>query len=154
LAVGMTYTFGKKKILEWDNPYNYLVPETVHDTTVVLKTIKYEAPAVVEQVKPDSAVIYYLTNSWTLEAPYLDELDVLLERAKINGYSINVESYCDATGTSKTNQLIISKRADEVLKYVSRVIETSKIGVSMYDESFAVYAPEARNRRVVVKIIK
>ena len=154
MSLGMTYTFGNKKMIEWDNPYTYLVPETVHDTTVVLKTIKYEAPTVVETVKPDSAVIYYLTNSWSIEAPYLDELDVLLERAKNNGYSINIESYCDATGTSQTNQLIISKRADEVLKYVSRVIESSKIGVSMHDESFAVYAPEARNRRVVVKIIK
>jgi len=154
MSVGMTYTFGKKRMIEWDNPYQYLVPEEVHDTTVVLKTIKYETPAVAETVKPDSAVIYYLTNSWSIEAPYLDELDVLLERAKNNGYSINIESYCDATGTSKTNQLIISKRADEVLKYVSRVIESSKIGVSMHDESFAVYAPEARNRRVVVKIIK
>jgi len=154
LSVGMTYTFGKKRMIEWDNPYQYLVPETVHDTTVVLKTIKYEAPTLVETVKPDSAVIYYLTNSWTIEAPYLDELDMLLARAKNNGYSINIESYCDATGSTKTNQLIISKRADEVLKYVSRIIESSKIGVSMHDESFAVYAPEARNRRVVVKIIK
>jgi outer membrane protein OmpA-like peptidoglycan-associated protein len=154
LSVGMTYTFGKKRILEWDNPYNYLVPETVHDTTVVIKTIKYEAPVIVETVKPDSAVIYYLTNSWTLEAPYLDELDVLLDRAKNNGYSVNIESYCDATGGSNTNQLIIAKRADNVFKYVNRVIEASKIGVSMYDETFAVYAPEARNRRVVVKLIK
>jgi outer membrane protein OmpA-like peptidoglycan-associated protein len=154
MSVGMSYTFGKKRILEWDNPYQYLVPESVHDTTVVIKTIKYEAPAVVEQVKPDSAVIYYLTNSWTLEAPYLDELDVLLDRAKNNGYSVNIESYCDATGGSNTNQLIIAKRADNVFKYVNRVIEASKIGVSMYDETFAVYAPEARNRRVVVKLIK
>ena len=153
-SVGISYTFGNKRMIEWDNPYQYLVPETVHDTTVVLKTIKYEAPAVVEVAKPDSAVIYYLTGSSSIEAIYLDDLDKLVERANLNGYGIEVRAYCDATGSSKTNAELVKSRADNVIKYISKSFDATHIMVSTFDESAAVYAPEARNRRVVVKLIK
>ena len=153
LSVGLTYTLGKKRIIEWDNPYQYLVPEEVHDTTVVIKTIKYE-PAPVEKTKLDSVTIYYLTASTIIEAPYLDDLDQLVDRAVANGYSLQVESYCDATGSTRTNVEVVTKRANNVVAYISKSISSDKITVSRYDESFATYAPDARNRRVVVKIIK
>jgi len=153
LSAGISYTLGKKRIIEWDNYYKYLVPEEIHDTTVVIKTIKYEAPKI-EEVKKDSAIIYYLTASWSIEEPYLDDLDKLVDRANNNGYSIEVQAYCDATGSNKTNLSVVKKRADGVVKYLSKSIDASKITVSMFDESFATYAPEARNRRVVVRLIK
>jgi len=153
LSAGISYTLGKKRVIEWDNHYKYLVPEEVHDTTYVIKTIKYEAPKV-EEIKKDSAIIYYLTASYTIEAPYLEDLDKLIDRAVKNGYSIEVEAYCDATGAPKTNVNIIQKRAEGVVAYLSKSIDASKINVSMFNETFATYAPEARNRRVIVKLIK
>ena len=153
LSAGISYTLGKKRVIEWDNHYQYLVPEEVHDTTYVIKTIKYEAPKV-EEVKKDSTVIYYLTASWSIEAPYLDDLDKLVDRANKNGYGIEVQAYCDATGSSKTNLNVIQKRAEGVVAYLSKSVDASKITVSMFNETFATYAPEARNRRVVVKLIK
>ena len=153
ISAGISYTLGKKRIIEWDNHYKYLVPEEVHDTTYVIKTIKYEAPKV-EEVKKDSAIIYYLTASWSIEAPYLEDLDKLVDRAVKNGYGIEVQSYCDATGAPKTNVNVIQKRAEGVVAYLSKSIDASKITVSMFNETFATYAPEARNRRVVVKLIK
>jgi outer membrane protein OmpA-like peptidoglycan-associated protein len=153
LSAGISYTLGKKRVIEWDNHYKYLVPEEVHDTTYVIKTIKYEAPKV-EEVKKDSAIIYYLTASYLIEAPYLEDLDKLVDRAVKNGYSIEVEAYCDGTGSPKTNLNVIQKRADGVVAYLSKSIDASKINVSMFNETFATYAPEARNRRVIVKLIK
>lgn len=153
LSAGISYTLGKKKMIEWDNPYQYLVPEEVHDTTVVIKTIKYEAPKV-EEVKVDSTTIYYLTGSSSIEAPYLDQLDKLVDRANANGYGIQVLSYCDATGTSKANAELVKSRADNVVKYLSKSFDVNHIMINTFDESAAVYAPEARNRRVVVKLIK
>ena len=43
---------------------------------------------------------------------------------------------------------------ENVVKYIGRSIDSSKIVVSMFDETFATYAPDARNRKVVVKLIK
>jgi outer membrane protein OmpA-like peptidoglycan-associated protein len=153
LSAGISYTLGKKRIIEWDNHYKYLVPEEVHDTTYVIKTIKYEAPKV-EKIEKDSTVIYYLTASWLIEAPYLDDLDELVNRAVKNGYGIEVQAYCDGTGSNKTNLNVVKNRADGVAKYLSKSINVDKIFISMFDESFATYAPEARNRRVIVKLIK
>lgn len=153
LSAGLTYTFGKKRMIEWDNPYTYLVPEEVHDTTVVIKTIKYEAP-IVEEVKVDSTIIYYLTGSSSIEAPYLDQLDKLIDRAQMNGYGIEIQSYCDATGTARTNAALVKGRADNVFKYVTKSFDPTRVTVTTFDESAAIYAPEARNRRVVVKLIK
>ena len=83
-----------------------------------------------------------------------DDLDKLIDRANKNGYGIQVESYCDATGSSKTNMSVVKGRAENVVKYIGRSIDSSKIVVSMFDETFATYAPDARNRKVVIKLIK
>lgn len=151
-TIGFTYNLGSKKILEWDNPYVYLVPDEVHDTTVVIH--EYKAPAAVAVAPIDSAVIYYVPGSWSIEFPYLEDLDKVIARAKKNKYSIEITSYCDATGSSKTNLEVIGKRAGKVYDYVAKFIPETNIAVGTFDETHALYAPEARNRRVVVKIIK
>jgi len=153
LSVGLSYTLGKKRMIEWDNYYKYLVPEEVHDTTVVIKKIEYVAPKV-EPVLVDSAVIYFTPGSSSIEYPYLETLDKLVQRAINNGYSLEIESYCDAKGTPKTNLKVISERAENVKNYILTSIPESKITVSVHDESFALYVPDARNRKVVVKIVK
>jgi outer membrane protein OmpA-like peptidoglycan-associated protein len=153
LSVGVSYTLGKKRMIEWDNYYKYLVPEEVHDTTVVIKKIEYVAPKV-EPVLVDSAVIYFTPGSSSIEYPYLETLDKLVQRAVNNGYSLEIESYCDAKGTPKTNLKVISERAENVKKYILTSIPESKIIISAHDESFALYVPDARNRKVVVKIVK
>jgi outer membrane protein OmpA-like peptidoglycan-associated protein len=163
LSLGISYTFGKKRMIEWDNPYTYLVPEVVHDTTVVLKTIKYEAPPKPKVVLPDSCTIYYTSKSWTVEMPYADHLDSVIEKAIQTDdiKHIKISAYCDTTGSDKTNKALVEKRALNVLNYINAVIvKRTGIDVSMttivelYDESAALYAPDARNRKVVVSITK
>ena len=163
-SVGISYTFGNKRMIEWDNPYQYLVPEVVHDTTVVLKTIthKYEAPKV-DTVWPDSATIYYIPKSFSIEIPYLAQLDSVIDNAIANNLynQLEVSAYCDTMGSDKTNQLLVLKRANAVVKYINqKVVEdtgydiSQTISIVLHDESSAVYAPDARNRKVVVKIKK
>ena len=152
-TAGFSYTLGKKKILEWDNPYQYLVPETVHDTTVVIQKIEtaYVAPVV---PKPDSVIVYYIAGHYQIEQMYLKVLDDLLERARDEGYGIEIMAYCDSSGTSEGNYELVTKRADKVASYAKHFISENAIKIYRYDESWAVYAPEARNRKVVVKLIK
>ena len=112
-----------------------------------------EAPKI-EEVKKDSAIIYYLTASWSIEAPYLDDLDKLVDRAVKNGYNIEVQAYCDATGSSKTNLNVIQKRAEGVVAYLSKSIEAGKITVSMVSQTLTKDDPEALNKGIIVKLIK
>ena len=153
ITVGINYTPGKKKILEWDHPYSYLVPETVYDTTVIIQKIEtvYTEPKV---VKPDSVTIYYFAGNWQIEEPYLESIDELLIRARTYDYSIEISGYCDSSGTQKGNVELVNKRVDKVLQYAKKYLVEEKITSIKYDEAAAVYAPEARNRKVVIKIIK
>lgn len=162
-SVGISYTFGTKRMIEWDNPYQYLVPEEVHDTTVVIKTIKYVAPDKPEVVWPDSATIYYIPKSFSIEIPYLAQLDSVIENAiATDNYKyLEVSAYCDTMGSDKTNQLLVLKRANAVVNYINqKVVEdtgydiSQTISIVLHDESDAIYAPDARNRKVVVKIKK
>lgn len=164
LSAGISYTFGKKRMVEWDNPYQYLVPEVVHDTTVVLKTIKYEAPAKPIMELPDSAIIYFTSNSSSIEIAFLDRLDLVIEKAIQNGDAINhmkISAYCDTVGSTNANRLLVEKRAENVAKYVNAMIQkktgvdvSNSTTIELYDESAAIYAPDARNRKVVVCITK
>jgi hypothetical protein len=151
-SLGLTWNIGSKKTLEWDNPFVYLVPETVHDTTVVIQKIEY-VPPVVKVKEPDTAVVYYVTGSWSIEAPYVDALENLFIRAKKLNKQIEILSYCDSSGTSESNMKVIAKRAEKVAEFAARFINEDNIFIYRYDEGFAKYAPEARNRRVVVRII-
>lgn len=162
-SVGLSYTFGKKRTIEWDNPYQYLVPETIHDTTVVIKTIKYIAPDKPEVIWPDSAVIYYIPKSFSIEIPYLAQLDSVIDNAIANNLynQLQVSAYCDTMGSDKTNQVLVLKRANAVVNYINQKIAENTgnviintISIILHDESEAVYAPDARNRKVVVKIKK
>jgi len=163
LSVGVSYTFGKKRMIEWDNPYQYLVPESVHDTTVVIKTIKYEAPPKPEVVWPDSAVIYYIPKSFSIEIPYLASVDSVIDNAiKTNNIKhIHISAYCDTMGSDNTNKLLVLKRANAVARYVnSEILKKTGVDVSeftfinLFDESAAIYAPDARNRKVIIRIPK
>lgn len=153
LSVGLTYNLGKNKILEWDQPWAYLVPESVHDTTVVIQKIEYTPPKVTP-VKLDSATIYYLANNYQIEEFYLKDLDDVLTQAQKGNLSIEIMAYCDSSGTSKGNYDLVTKRADKVVQYAKTFIDESRIFVFRYDEAWAIYAPEARNRKVIVKLIR
>lgn len=153
LSLGFTYTFGSKPVLEWDNPYKYLVPEEVHDTTVVLTTIKYVPPKV-QIIWPDSATIYFIPGSSSIEFPYLSTLDSVIKQASEHNYFIEIHAYCDSTGTQEKNKELVMKRAENVKDYVSKFISSESIAITLYDESSALYMPSARNRKVVVKLIK
>jgi len=152
-VLGFSYTFGKKRILEWDNPYVYLVPEVVHDTTTIIQRIEYIAPKP-EIIEKDSAIIYFTPGSWEIEMPYLDELDKLIERARKTNQSLLIQAYVDATGAPKTNVEVVTKRGDKIAQYVKKFISSEKINIELYDETYAAYAPDARNRKVVVKIVQ
>ncbi len=153
-SLGISYTFGKKALLEWDNPFKRHMPEEIHDTTIIIREIKYVPEKKKEVVQPDSAVIYFIPGSSSIEFPYLAELDTIIDIAKKNDYSIEIEAYCDSTGSSRSNVQVVQKRAYNVSEYIERYISSDKVSVSLFDETYALYAPSARNRRVVVKLIK
>lgn len=152
-SIGFTYNLGKTKILEWDQPWAYLVPESVHDTTVVIQKIEYTPPKV-KETKLDTAYIYYFAGQYQIEEMYLKDLDHVLKRARDEGYSIEIMAYCDSSGTSQGNYDLVTKRADKVAAYAKTYISENQISIFRYDESWAVYAPEARNRKVIVRLVK
>lgn len=152
-AFTFTYNLGKNKILEWDHPWGYLVPESVHDTTVVIQKIEYTPPKV-EQVKLDTAIIYYIAKHYQIEEIYLENLDHVLNRAKDENYNIEIMAYCDSSGKQEDNYNLVSLRAEKVRQYANKFISDDRIAIFRYDESWATYAPEARNRKVIVRLVK
>lgn len=156
ITVGFTYNLGKKTILEWDHPWAYLVPEAVHDTTTVIQRFEYTAPAPVvpEPIKLDSAVIYYVAKQYQIEASYIANLEHVLERARDEGYSIEIMAYCDSSGTKAANYALVGLRADKVKQHALKYISEDRITIYRFDESAALYAPEARNRKVIVRLVK
>ena len=155
ITVGFTYNLGKKRILEWDYPWQYLVPDAVHDTTVVVQRFEYfvepkkEEPPVI-----DTAVIYYLPDYYQIDAMYLNNLDMLFERAQANNYSIDIFAYCDSSGSTKGNAKLVAKRAQKVADYASKFVPSENITIHLHDASHALYVPEVRNRKVIVTIRK
>jgi outer membrane protein OmpA-like peptidoglycan-associated protein len=150
---GFTYNLSKKKILEWDQPWMYLVPDVVHDTTVVIQKIEYTPPKT-QPIKHDTAIIYYFAGHYQIEETYLKTLDHVLERARNENYNIEIMAYCDSSGNSKGNYDLVTKRADKVFQYATKFISEDRITIFRYDESWATYAPEARNRKVIVRLVK
>lgn len=148
-----TYNLGKKKILEWDHPYAYLVPESVHDTTVVIQKIEYTPPKQ-EPIKLDTAIIYYIAKHYQIEETYLDDLDNVLNRAKDENFNIEIMAFCDTSGKQDDNYNLVSLRAEKVRQYANKFISDDRITIYRYDESWATYAPEARNRKVIVRLVK
>jgi OOP family OmpA-OmpF porin len=153
INLGLSYALGKKKILEWDHPWQYLVPDAVHDTTVVIQRIEYTPPKT-ETLKLDSVVIYYIAGHYQIEEMYLKDLDLVLDRAQKENYNIEIMAYCDSSGTVKGNYQLVIKRAEKAKQYAKKFIPENRISIYHYDESRAIYAPEARNRKVIVKLIK
>lgn len=152
-AFTFTYNLGKNKILEWDQPWEYLVPESVHDTTVVIQKIEYTPPKV-EKVKLDTAIIYYIAKHYQIEEIYLNTLDHVLSRARDENYNIEIMAYCDSSGNQEDNYNLVSLRAEKVRQYANKFISDDRIAIFRYDESWATYAPEARNRKVIVRLVK
>lgn len=154
LTVSLTYNLGKKRILEWDHPWPYLVPESVHDTTTVIQRFEYTPPPAPEPVKLDSTIIYYVAKHYQVEQFYIKDLDHVLERARDEDFSVEIYAYCDSSGIHKDNLKLVELRAKKVFEYAKRYVSEDRITIHKFDESAAVYAPEARNRKVVVKLVK
>ena len=173
ISLGVTYTFGKKKILEWDNPYQYLCTtvrdtiysrDTIHsiDTIVVINNDIVE-PVVVQKVvdvvpqkviNPDSLTIYYKYNSWTVSEITLAKIDKLVAKAKLTDSKILIESYCDTTGSDLGNLYLVTKRAGNIAYYIKNYYPSEKIIIKTYNESYSIEADDALNRKTIVKLIK
>lgn len=155
ITVGLTYNLGKKKPLEWDYPWMYLVPSVVNDTTVIVSRIE-SIPIKTEPdtVILDSTVIYYFADNYQVEHSYIKDLDYILERARNEKYCIEIQAYCDSSGTRDGNIKLVDLRAKKVADYAKKYISEEEIFIIKYNESAAIFLPEARNRKVIVKLIK
>ena len=158
-SLGITYTFGKKKVLEWSNPYPYL-STSVHsrDTIIVVNydTI-YEVPydnAEPEIKGPESVVVYYESGKWDLDKSYLNNIDSLIAKAQFEDKDIYIESYTDTVGSNKRNLEVVLKRAGIIFQYIRNFYPSERIKAKMHDESYAIEADNALNRKSIIKIIK
>lgn len=153
-SLGITYTFGKKKVLEWSNPYPY-VSSFVHsyDTIVIINhdTVEF----LQKEIKgPESIVIYYESGKWDLDESYLNNIDSLITRAQFEDKDIYIESYTDTVGSNKRNLEIVLKRAGIIFQYIRDFYPSERIKAKMHDESYAIETDNALNRKSIIKIIK
>ena len=153
-SLGITYTFGKKKVLEWSNPYPYL-STFVHsyDTIVMINhdTVEF----LQEEIKgPESIVIYYESGKWDLDNSYLNNIDSLIAKAQFEDKDIYIESYTDTVGSNKRNLEIVLKRAGIIFQYIRDFYPSERIKAKMHDESYAIETDNALNRKSIIKIIK
>ena len=153
-SLGITYTFGKKKVLEWSNPYPY-VSSFVHsyDTIVIINhdTVEF----LQKEIKgPESIVIYYESGKWDLDESYLNNIDSLIAKAQFEDKDIYIESYTDTVGSNKRNLEIVLKRAGIIFQYIRNFYPSERIKAKMHDESYAIETDNALNRKSIIKIIK
>jgi len=153
-SLGITYTFGKKKVLEWSNPYPY-TSSFVHsyDTIVIINhdTVEF----LQKEIKgPESIVIYYESGKWDLDESYLNNIDSLIAKAQFEDKDIYIESYTDTVGSNKRNLEIVLKRAGIIFQYIRDFYPSERIKAKMHDESYAIETDNALNRKSIIKIIK
>ena len=153
-SLGITYTFGKKKVLEWSNPYPY-TSSFVHsyDTIVIINhdTVEF----LQKEIKgPESIVIYYESGKWDLDNSYLNNIDSLIAKAQFEDKDIYIESYTDTVGSNKRNLEIVLKRAGIIFQYIRDFYPSERIKAKMHDESYAIETDNALNRKSIIKIIK
>jgi outer membrane protein OmpA-like peptidoglycan-associated protein len=109
------------------------------------------------------ATVYFANGSVTVESQYQSQLLQLAQQAVgITGYVIQVQGYASAVGSAALNQKLSTERADNVTQFLEQqgnvpltnILAPGAMGTSDQVASDATTEGQAKNRRVVVRILQ
>jgi len=160
-SIGLQYTFGKRKNLEWDRYTDYFNSSEEHsvDTVVVIKRnvnidtlvikIVNDSPAIVNEKN----VINFDFNKWNVKNKYFESLDDLADKmikGEIN--SLVLDGHSDSIGTEEAKLNISQRRAEAVERYlVSKGVKPRKITIILFGSINPISNDPSKNRRVEIK---
>lgn len=122
-------------------------------------TVK-EKPAVPrEKADKDTFSVYFDINSAALSAEARAIVAEVARSAALGRQSIQVIGHTDRTGSASYNRLLAARRADAVIRELAKHGVEKGIGIMLAGESEPAVLtpdeqPEARNRRVEIRIIR
>lgn len=175
VSLGVSYTFGKKDndILEWHDPRPRPVAPFYRKDTVVIREIMVVPDTNKKseenfQTKIDSSfidsvnksqlhtTIHYDFNKYKFAPVYRTRLDdIALEALNSPGYKICIESFADTVGTEKNNEIIVSRRANEIAKHFYRLgLEKTYLEFILHNEQDATMPTDAENRKSHIYLIR
>ena len=111
----------------------------------------------------DEVTVLFKNGQSKVDPKYMQQLDALAERAKtIKGYTIQVEGYASAVGSTAVNQKLSERRAENVkavLLQEGEIPTTNILSPGAMGQSRQIGDPktpkgEAENRRVVVRVLQ
>jgi outer membrane protein OmpA-like peptidoglycan-associated protein len=110
----------------------------------------------------DEVTVYFGNGKIALDPKYNAPLSALAEKAgTVNGYMIQVKGYASKSGSVALNQKLSENRANNVANYLqqqchvplSRMLAPGAMGESRQVETGQADDSEAKNRRVVVRVL-
>lgn len=111
----------------------------------------------------DEVTVLFKNGQSTIDPKYIPQLNALAEKAKtIKGYSIQVEGYASATGSTTVNQKLSERRADNVTAVLlqegniptTNILPPGAMGQSRQVGDAKTRKGQAENRRVVVRVLQ
>lgn len=111
----------------------------------------------------DEVTVYFGNGKSMLSPKYNAPLSALAEKAEtVNGYMIQVKGYTSKSGSVALNQKLSEDRANTVASYLqqqchvplSRMLAPGAMGESEQVEAGEANDSEAKNRRVVVRVLQ
>lgn len=173
-SVGFAWTLGKKwnKSLEWNDPRPRPSTQTYRkDTVVIIQQVPtVDSNILMQRRIADSTAlatmkdsirlsllkttIYYDFNKWDYLPIYNTALsDLALEAINNPPQVITIDSYCDTVGTKEHNQIIVSRRAEEVKsQFIGFGIPESMLRITLHGEEDAKSNVDAENRKTIVSL--
>lgn len=174
-SVGFSWTFGNKDDinLEWHDPRpRPAAPFYRKDTVVIIQQVPMADSTMLSRQSAtiDSAslaaltdsirlsmlntTIYYEFNKWHFQPLYNIAIsDIALEALNNPPQVITIDSYCDTVGTTEHNQIIVSRRAQEVKRqFLELGIPDSMMEVTLHGEDDAKSPIDAENRKTIISL--
>lgn len=165
--LGLQYTFGSRKVLEWDKYTQYYVPSDEHSVDTVVVINKNIDTLFVKFLPDDSAmfstmrskgveedIVNFDFNKWDIKNKYFNTLDDLANKL-INGEIKNIvlDGHACETGGEMNNLYVSKQRAVAIKNYLlSKGVEDYKIQVRFYGETRPISDEKEINRRVEIKV--
>lgn len=167
LNVGVQYTLGKKKPLEWDRFMDYFRPRMEHevDTVVIIQKntnidtlyIKFSPEFYKEMsTMSDTEMVNFDYNKWNVKSDFFNSLDDLALKMLNNQINVLVlDGYADDNGSEKNNLYVSKQRAIAIKNYlIAKGVEDYQIKINFYGSKNPISEDDSKNRRVEIYMEK
>ena len=111
----------------------------------------------------DEVTVLFKNGQSKIDPKYMQQLNALAEKAKtINGYTIQVEGYASAVGSTTVNQKLSERRAENVKAVLlqegnvptTNILSPGAMGESRQIGDAKTPKSQSENRRVIVRVLQ